>query len=86
MSAKDTFPELADLADALTACPARIKSDRGLSFTTYEITGDLQGVLTMVRLCFEDWSPFGYGTKVQEIKMLDDGLYYAKVWRSNSAD
>lgn len=86
MGIKDTFAELADLADALTACPARIKSERLISSTTYEITGDIHGVLTMVRLCFEDWHPTGYGTRVQEIKMLDNGSYCAKVWRANSAD
>ena len=86
MGVKDTFPELADLADQLTPCPAHIKTDRALSFTTYTITGYLTDVLNMVRVIFDDYHPLGYGTKVDWIRMLDGGLYQGRIWRANSCD
>lgn len=63
---------------------AHIKTVRLVNASEHTVTGSLGDVLKAVRALFIQWPPLGYGTKVSEMKSLDDGTYCAVVWRSNS--
>jgi hypothetical protein len=71
--------ELHDQADAL------IEKTRGLSFTEYQIVGELREVLQAIKTIFINYDPQGYGTQVKLMRQVGD-KYEARVWRANSCD
>ena len=58
----------------------------GMSMTEYKITGSLPAVFLGITAIFTAYHPWGYGTRVHEIEMREDGSYSARMSRSNSCD
>lgn len=64
---------------------AKIEPRIGVAVTEYRLTGDLPNVLKAITALFDQYHPVGYGTQVHAIQH-HDGLYVARVSRSNSCE
>lgn len=61
-------------------------TNRGTQSTAHHLKGELGEVLQAVEGLFRKFNAQGYGTRVSEIVMDDDGQYSAKLVRFNSCD
>jgi hypothetical protein len=65
---------------------ATVETRSGVGATEYLVTGELPAVFQAIEEIFRDKHPLGYGTRVAAIDAVLDGVFAARITRSNSCD